>query len=147
MNPKAIVAILFGYGAGIWFSVLAVKKRAALNRAQSWSSVRGRILESTQEKDASGKYTNFRIRYEFELGKRMEGQTPRITGDWFWNNKQQDAFVARYTPGQDVEVYYDPHDPAQNCLDRTDGSSIAVMWILAFGGTILASLLVWMMLP
>ena len=144
MTLKAILAILFGYGAGVWFTVEALRKRAAFNRAQSWPNTPGRILESALVKDSSGKYTDLRVRYEFHPGQRIEGATPRITGVWFWNNKEQAEFVARYTVGQEVEVYYDPGNPALNCLDRTDRSSIAVMWILALGGTVLASLLVWL---
>ena len=144
MTPKAILAICVGYGAGIWFSALALRKRAALDRAKSWLNTRGRILESTLYKDPNRNATHFRIRYEFHIGERIEGSSPRITGDWFWNNRHQAAFVSRYTPGQEVDVFYDPRDPKQNCLDRTDRSGIVVMWIIALGGTLLASLLVWL---
>ena len=144
MTIKAIIAICIGYGAGAWFSFLALKKKALLARAKDWLSARGRILESTLYKDPKRNATHFRVRYEFHVGERIEGSTPRIAGDWFWNNKQQADFVARYVPGEEVEVFYDPRDPKQNCLDRTDTSSISVMWLIALGGTILASLLVWM---
>ncbi len=143
MTPKAILAICVGYGAGVWFSALALRKRAAMERAKSWLSARGRILESTVYKDPNRDATHFRIRYEFHVGERIEGSTPRIAGDWFWNKKQQAAFVARYAPGQEVEVFYDPRDPKQNCLDRIDNSGISAMWMIALGGTLLASLLVW----
>jgi hypothetical protein len=144
MMIKAVLAICVGYGAGVWFSTLALKKQSALNRARGWFNVRGRILESTLYKDPQKNATHFRIRYEFHVGERIEGCTPRIAGDWFWNDKQQTAFVARYTPGAEVEVYYDPRDPRQNCLDRTDSSGISAMWVIALGGTLLASLLVWL---
>ena len=94
----------------------APKKRALLKRTRRWLSTQGRILESTLYKDPGRNATHFRIRYEFSVGERIEGSTPRIAGDWFWNNKQQAAFVARFTPGQKVEVFYDPRDPKQNRL-------------------------------
>jgi hypothetical protein len=144
MTAKAFLAMLVGYGAGIWFCALALKKRAALARAKGWLSARGRILESALYKDPNRNATHFRIRYEFHIGEKIEGSTPRIAGDWFWNNKQQAAFVSRYVPGQEVEVFYDPRDPKLNCLDRTDRSGIAVMWIIALSGTLLASLLIWL---
>jgi hypothetical protein len=146
MTPKAILAICGGYGAGIWFTILALKKRAIFERAKRWLSTQGRILESTIYKDAARNRTHFRVRYEFAVGERIEGSTPRLAGDWFWNNKQQTAFVARYTPGQPVEVFYDFRDPKQNCLDRTDRSGILVMWLIAISGTVLASLILWGML-
>ncbi|MGA3283037.1 MAG: DUF3592 domain-containing protein [Verrucomicrobiota bacterium] len=141
---KVILAICVGYGAAVWFSIMALRKRSALDRAKGWLSARGRILESTLYRDPDRKATHFRIRYEFHVGERIEGSTPRISGDWFWNNKQQAAFVSRYMPGQEVEVFYDPRDPKQNCLDRTDSSGIFVMWLIAFGGLLLASLLIWL---
>ena len=123
---------------------MAIKKRALLKRARRWLSTPGRILESTLYKEPGRNATHFRIRYEFSVGERIEGSTPRIAGDWFWNNKQQAAFVARFTPGQQVEVFYDPRDPKQNFLDRTDSSGISAMWLIAAGGTFLASMLVWL---
>jgi hypothetical protein len=147
MTAKAIFAICIGYGAGIWFSVLALKKAASLRRAESWTRTQGRIMEATLYKDPDRNATHFRIRYEFLAGQRIEGTTPRIAGDWFWNGKQQAAFVSRYVPGQAVEVFYDPRDPTRNCLDRNDRSGITIMWIIAVGGTLLASLLVWLQNP
>jgi len=142
MTPKAILAICVGYGAGVWFSYLAVKKRMLLSRARFWLSAPGRIIESTLYRVPGRNSAHFRVRYEFSVGERIEGNTPRIAGDWFWNNKLQAAFVARYTPGQEVEVFYDPRQPSTNCLDRTDSSGIAVMWILAVVGTLLATVIV-----
>ena len=144
MTTKALIAICVGYGAGIWFSIQALRRRALLNRARQWLSVRGEIIESTTYRDPNRNATHFRIRYRFVIGETIEGSTPRVSGDWFWNDKQQTAFVARYVPGQQVEVFYDPRDPRQNCLDRTDTSGIVPMWVIAAGGTILASLLVWL---
>ena len=141
---KAILAICIGYGAGLWFSLLAIRKRALLARAKEWLITRGRIIESTLYKKPGTRGTHFKVRYEFTVGERIEGSTPRAAGDWFWSDKQQAAFVARYTSGQEVEVYYDPTNPQRNCLDRTDRSGIGPMWMIALGGTVLASLLVWL---
>ena len=146
MNPKGILAICVGYGVGIWCSVLAIKRWMLFHRALGWLSTRGRIIESTLYKDPKRRNaTHFRVRYEFSVGERFEGDTPRIAGGWFWNSRQQSEFVARFTPGQEVEVFYDSREPRQNCLDRTDRSGIAVLWILAIGATLLATLLVWLL--
>jgi hypothetical protein len=142
---KGYIAICVGYGAGVWFSIKALRHNAAFARATDWLSTRGRILESTLYKEPGGKTTHFRVRYEFHVGERIESDTARLAGGWFWNNKQQAAFVERYKPGDEVEVFYDPRDPKQNCLDRTDRSGIGVMWAIALGGTLLSSLLVWLM--
>jgi hypothetical protein len=146
MNAKAILAICIGYGAGVWFSFLALKKRALLDRARGWMSTTGRILESTLYRHPTRNGTHFRVHYEFMVGEKIVGTTPRAAGDWFWNDKEQAAFVARFVPGQEIEVFYDARDPRQNCLDRSDASGITAMWIIALGGTLLASLLTWLQL-
>lgn len=142
---KAVIAMIAGFGAGAWYSYLATKKSFVFREAACWPSVRGRILESITYKDPSkGNKTHFRVRYEYVVGERLEGDTPRLCGDWFWNNKQQAAFVARYSPGKEVEVYYDGRDPKRSCLDRTDRSGITAMWVIAVGGFTLACLLLWL---
>ncbi len=142
--PKAILAILVSYGAGIWCAILALRKSRAIEEAKRWPSVRGKILESVIYKDPDRNATHFRVRYEFVVGERIEGNTPRLSGNWFWNNQQQKAFVDRYKSGQEVDVFYNPRDPRKNCLDRKDRSGIGVLWVISVGGVILASLLVWL---
>ncbi len=144
MNPKEILAIGVGYGAGIWFSILALKKMALLRDAERWASTRGRILESCLYRDEERNTIHFRIRYEFTAGEKIEGKTPRLAGDWFWTEKQQAAFVSRYGQDQEVEVFFDTRDPRRNCLDRRDGSGVTILWIIAIGGPVLASMLVWL---
>jgi hypothetical protein len=143
MSPKLVLAILVGYGVGIACSISALRRALALRRARAWRSTQGTVLESTTFVDEHQR-THFRVRYEFVGIQRMEGSTPRLSGDWFWNNAQQAAFVARYRPGAPVEVFFDPADPRRNCLDRTDASGVTALWVLALGGVALASLLVWL---
>src|SRR5262245_43929180 len=146
MTFKTILAICVGYGAGIWFLIQALKRRALLEEARHWLITTGEIIESTVCTDPGRRSTHFRVRYRFAVGETIEGATPRLSGDWFWNNKQQAAFVARYAAGQRVEVFYNARDLKRNCLDRSDRSGIAPMWVIAAGGPILASLLLWLRL-
>ena len=143
MAWRTTLAILVGYGFGIWFTFAAIRKSLAMRSAQSWRSTRGTILESAVFVDPQNR-KHFRVRYEFVGVQRMEGDTPRLSGNWFWNDAQQQSFVARYRPGEPVEVFFDPSDPRRNCLDRTDGSGVTALWVLALGGVALASMLVWL---
>ena len=144
MDYKGMFAVAVGYGAGIWCAWLALGKTLVFQRAKHWPGVRGKITESIVVRDEKGKAIAFSIRYEFTVGDRMEGSTPRLSGGGFWTDKQQAEFVARYAPGQDVEVFYDPRNPRRNCLDRQDKSGISTLWVVAALGTILASALVWL---
>lgn len=143
MTIKGLLCIPFGFGAGLWFGFAALQKSVVMSRAKYWPSVKGTILESAIIPDLRRRRTHFKVRYEFILGERIESVTPRIAGDWFWNNQLQEAFVARYAPGQVVEVFYDPRNPKINCLDRKDRSGIFALGILAIGATTLAALLLW----
>ena len=143
-NEKTFLAIALGYGAGVWCSVSALRKMRAMSQARHWPGVRGKVLESVEYTDPSGKHTHFRIRYEFTVGDRIEGNTPRLSGEWFWSREAQSEFVVRYIKGEPVEVFYDPRDPRRNCLDRDDRSGITALWVIAIAGTAVASALIWL---
>jgi hypothetical protein len=141
---KAYLAIAFGYGASAWCTASALRRERLMREAQFWLGTTGKVLESAVYRDPQRNALNFRIRYEFTVGERIEGATPRLCGHWFWTNRRQAEFVGRYRAGQTVEVFYDPRDPRRNCLDRDDRSGITALWIIAAGGTVLASFLVWL---
>lgn len=143
MTGKATLAVFFGFSAGVWCAISAARKTRALQRANFWPSVRGTITESFLYQDPSRKNaTHFRVSYEFVVGDQIRGCTPRISGDWFWSNKHQAAFVAKYVVGQEVDVFYDPRDPKRNCLDREDKSGISALWMIAGGLIALATVVV-----
>lgn len=145
MTPKGLIAVGIGVVGGVWCTGSALWKTILFRRAQYWPSVRGKITESVLYHDPARHHTmHFRVKYVFVLGDQMEGCTPRLAGDWFWKNGQQARFVARYKVGQEVEVYYDPRKPTRNCLDRTDQSGVAVLWLLGLGGLALAAALLWL---
>lgn len=145
MSPKEVLVIAFGFGAGVWFSVAALRKMLALQRVRHWPSIEGTVIESVLYRDSVRRNAlHFRIRYEFTIGDTIVGSTPRFSGDWFWTDKLQAQFAARFSAGQRVSVFYDPRDPTKNCLDREDQSGITILWIIAGITTLLAALLLWM---
>lgn len=146
MDAKLILALVIAACATVWFSALSFHKIIRIRRASHWSIANGRVLESLTFKDPKhdGK-THFLIRYEFEVrGHRIEGTSPRASGDWFWNNSKQQEFVDRFKKGAPVDVYYDSGDPRLNCIDRTDMSGIYAMLIVAGGAAALGAMLVWL---
>ncbi len=108
-----------------------------------WQSTEGIIRESTLYKDPErNNATHFRIIYEFVAAGPLTGNTPRLSGNWFFNLKQQQRFVERFKAGEVVTVYYDAANPAQNCLDRDDRSGVIVYSIMSAGALLLATALV-----
>lgn len=138
---KTVLAIALGLGFGSWFSWVALRRSRDMARAQQWRSTSGRILESTLQ--VVDRKKHFRVRYEFTAIGRVEGETPRVSGDWFWSDRGLRAFVARFAPGQTVEVFFDPHDPRKSCIDRSDRSGITALWVLALGLIGMAAFLTW----
>lgn len=147
MDLEAALAIGIGFSMGLGFGWAAVRKHLLLARARHWPSVRGRILVSEVYRDEARGAQHFRIRYQYRMGDLAEGSTPRLSGDWFWSDRAQAAFVARFLPGSEVEVFYDPSDPRRTCIDRTDRSGVGAMAVLALMGTVLATTLVLMGKP
>lgn len=142
-NLKAIVAITFGYGAGLVCGAKAIRGWLLLARARHWQCTEGIVRESTLYKDPEhNNATHFRIVYEFVAGHPLVGHSPRLSGNWFFNLKQQQRFVERFKTGEIVAVYYDPANPAQNCLDRDDRSGVVAYGIMAVGAILLATALV-----
>lgn len=143
MLLRSLLAIAFGFGSGLWLSWVALRRSREMARAQQWRSTSGRILESAIYVDRAKRQKHFRVRYEFTAVERMEGATPRASGSWFFSDRAQRAFVARWTPDQTVEVFFDPADPRKSCLDRSDRSGITVLWVMALGAIALAAVLTW----
>jgi Protein of unknown function (DUF3592) len=146
MNTNAILCIPIAYGAGIWCGIKAFRNWRRFSEAKYWPSVQGTILESVIIPDVENKRTHFRVRYEFALGDRIESCTPRLSGDWFLNNRLQEEFVARYSSGQTVEVFYDPRDPKLNCIDKTDKSGIHVLGWISLAGFVGGSVLLYLVM-
>jgi hypothetical protein len=128
---KTIFTMVVGYGGGLMFTTMAIQKAAAIKRAKNWLSTRGRVLESTVIEIPERRTSEMRVRYKFDHGETIEGSTPRLSGDVFASKSSQAAFVSRFVEGQDVEVFFNPMNPHENCLDRTDKSGIANMAVLA----------------
>jgi hypothetical protein len=141
MSFKTALAIAVGFGFGLWYSWVALRRSRDMARAQRWPSTSGTIVESAIH--VVDKKKHFRVRYEFTAIEKMEGATPRISGDWFFSGRAQREFVARWVPGQAVEVFFDPADPRKSCIDRTDRSGITALWVLALSMIALASFLTW----
>ena len=142
-NLKEILAITFGYGAGLVCGAKAIQGWLLLARARHWQSTEGIIRESTLYKDPErNNATHFRIVYEFVAGGPILGNTPRLSGNWFFNLKQQQRFVERFKTGEVVTVYHDAAKPQVNCLDRDDKSGVVVYGIMSVGGLLLATALV-----
>jgi hypothetical protein len=103
-----------------------VAKSIDYKRAQSWSTVTGKIVRS----ELAEKRHRFQgeqekienvpaVEYEFETGGRKYRGTRIGIGD-DTGGANTEATLARYRLGSDVTVYYDPDDP-RNCVLEKGG--------------------------
>jgi hypothetical protein len=120
------LAFIFGGLAwGAYF--LQLHRRAALQaeRAGSWPTARGRILESRidvdESEDEEGGTTQWftpRIRYRYEAGGQpYEGDRIRFGAMRTADRRKAEAWAAPYPAGAEAEVRHNPFDPADAVLE------------------------------
>ena len=96
----AVVAV------GIYWATVALSRHRRYAQAQGWSRGLGEILASElYRSEKHDGYVHYRVTYKFSSGKDIVGDTPRICGDWFWGDRAQKEFVAKYQVGQPVTVF------------------------------------------
>jgi len=146
MKENLLFALLFMAGAAI---VWIKRKRefAAASRAQRFPEITGQIdavdirEDVREDEDDMGRRDRSvswhpEIRYSFRIaGHSFQGNRYALLEDPSFHTKDQaEAFCARYKPGDEVAIYYDPANPRISCLDTTidqrpvDGKT----WMLIF---------------
>jgi hypothetical protein len=134
---RAIVPTLFGLvfaAAGLFFMVLiCVLPAVETLRAVTWPTTTGRVAEVARKNvtDDSGGNDTYRplVRYTYSVaGKQYEHDSPFLHDTSSSATGWIEPVLARYRPGQDVVVHYDPADPAHSALElRVPGMTIGVL--------------------
>lgn len=110
---RVIVALLGGFAiaASLWL-------RRANARAQSWPSVRGRVVKSGLRPDPNDAGSSVEVHYEYKLGARSYVSS-RIGFAVFRDDAPaKERLIARFPLGAEVEVFYDPANPSSSVLLR-----------------------------
>ncbi len=135
---------LLGITMGVGTACFAAYRKRLMTEAQQWPSTRGRVTASELLSGRGG--TSIILYYEFAAPAMIIGRTPRMSGAQFRTEAEQRAFLDRFPKGSEVAVYFNPTNPKQNCLDRTDTSGFSVLRMLSIlgfiygGGSIVAQL-------
>jgi hypothetical protein len=117
-----VLFMIYGAGAGITGLWRLQSARTSVN----WPSVPGKILESAVEKSVqtSGrpprdqKLYHARIRYEFSVDGAVHHSTRISYGDYGSGNPgHAQTRVERYPAGSRVQVFYQPGNPSECCLE------------------------------
>ncbi len=114
-------------GLGVCLVVLGVWTRSASLRSRHWPSTPGVISASYVSVRSGGKSRTGTIEYRYTV----EGRT--YTGSLLSFGKtlfeSESTTVARYPQGAQVDVFYDPKDPALAVLDpgAAPGTGLALL--------------------
>ena len=124
------VFILGFIGAGIFLIYRSVQSRKKAQASQGWPSTAGLINESRvahsthtdTDGDSSDSYTPY-IEYTYQVGGQTYTGRDLTFGftQGYGNEAKAQSVLAKYPPGAQVSVYYDPTDPRQAVLERQAG--------------------------
>lgn len=126
-HVKTILAGLASLGIGVGCLVLGSGMSAQKEGMSAWASTEGTISGSASVAKSGGRRGLTSgwapsVSYRYVVGEQ-EYTSERLTaGGRYWssNRGEVNEWLAPYCAGSIVTVYYDPADPAESVLDRTD---------------------------
>ena len=137
MNPPQLVGvILVIIGLGAWVYVAFLRRK--IKRSMSWPSTQGEIIQSEVVLTGCGSGNvnsspghSAIIVYQYRSrGKRYESNSFSIGGNVSTGSEQkEEEKVRQYPVGTNVEVYYNPENPKDACLERTEKITNVAMLI------------------
>lgn len=118
-----VLGMLFMLGA-LYYASKALRFYCWLRRGRYWRGARGHVVESRVREVEIGRgrigvSTAYlpEVRYTYEAGgRRWESRRPEISGWLCASRDRAERLCARFPPGADVEVRFDPEDPGRACL-------------------------------
>lgn len=118
---------------GLALLVKATRDRIKSNRARSWPTAQGKVLDSRLREvhDADGKTWEVYILYEYLVnGESYRSDVWRLqAGSSSFTGAAQKT-IARYPIGSTVTVYFNPEAPADAMLEPAK-----MTWWMFFAGT------------
>ena len=124
MSEKVIALLLIAIGAAI--SIYLWQQSAKAQQAASWPSTAGKIVSSEVDwRQMRGGDSSDRkeyraiVRYEYLVaGSVHHAQQLRFPNPGYGGGEQQARdIVQRYPAGQAVQVFYNPQNPEEACLE------------------------------
>lgn len=141
---------------GVGLLVAGLRDAWKSSRTQKWPRAQGTVVSTEElqhqrpvpEESGGGTRIHYeaRIHYEYSVGRVHIGSTVvRLGPTETSNEKQVQATLARYLPGQTVQVAYNPQDPTESVLetglhplDFTRAIIGVILLVLAFSMELIA---------
>jgi hypothetical protein len=137
MDPNQMLGLLFIFvGAGAWAYVGYLKMK--VQKSMSWPSTQGEILQSEVIQKESGGYSATSTVYKAKILYRYQVQHRKYKSDKLsigqsvntGSKDRAETTVRQYPVGATVDVYYNPENPKDVCLERKE-EMIIMAWIMS----------------
>jgi hypothetical protein len=118
--------------AGVGFVIHTIRLSRKVQEAQMWPSVKGLVTTSVVKR-SGGKNRVYRakIRYTYTVhGHEFTGRRYALGGEVNTSSRgPAEARCVKYPEGSEPEVYYDPANPKDACLERVQEGKAFVIGI------------------
>lgn len=138
-----VVGVLFcAVGSFVVYHALRMARK--VREAQLWPSVKGRVVKS-YVKRSGRKNRVYRavLRYTYSVrGRQYKGRRYALGGELDTSSlARAEARCARYPEDSEPEVFFDPSNPKDSCLERVQEGKLFVIFMgVMFAGIGLAML-------
>ena len=138
IQPQIIGTLLLLVGAGVVVHFIRTSRK--VEAAQLWPSVKGLVTTSVVKRGGGkNRVYSAKIRYTYSVhGFEFEGRRLALGGELDTSNRARaEARCAKYPEGSEPEVFYDPSNPKNACLERVQegkGFTLLIAGVLAAVG-------------
>ena len=142
-QPPIIGTLLLLVGVGV--VIHSVRTSRKVEAAQLWPSVKGLVTTSVVKRSGGkNRVYSAKIRYTYSVhGFEFKGRRYALGGELDTSNRARaEARCAKYPEGSEPEVYYDPSNPKDACLERVqEGKGFTMLIAGVFAAVGVAMLL------
>ena len=137
------IALLFGaIGAGVAISARVATVR--LKSSQRWPSVRGSVTKSYVRSSRSSCQSGYapELEYTYWVDRQYVGRTINLGFEPHQSQADAEEYCASHPVGSELEVFYNPSDPSDACLERRG----SMLWMFELVGLIFVGMgvLMWL---
>ena len=143
IQPQIIGTLLLLVGAGVVVQFIWTSRK--VEAAQLWPSVKGLVTTSVVKRSGGkNRVYSAKIRYTYSVhGFEFKGRRYALGGELDTSNRARaEARCAKYPEGSEPEVFYDPSNPKDACLERVqEGKGFTLLIAGVFAAVGVAMLL------
>ena len=154
-NRGSFLVLVIIFIAGVAWLAFTVKGIQSAQESESWLSAEGMIettwVDEDRRTDADGDWEDYyepHLRYSYSVdGAKFSSEKVDFGNQPSYSNRSKaNSYLADYSSGAEVEVFYDPAAPGEAVLLReASGSTVSLiggglMILLSLGGGIMSLL-------